>query len=78
MNDSLHLPKASDFLPGTSFVIKEFAVPLVKTPSGDWFNWFGGHPRPYDVTALRIDNNWPAKSFEEWVSVVRESMGSRS
>ena len=67
------LPNASDFPPGTTFVIKEFDVPLVQLPDGRWFNWFGGTPRPYDVTALRVDNNWRADSFEEWVGVVKNS-----
>lgn len=78
MNDSTALPKASDFLPGTAFVIKEFNVPLVQVPDGAWFNWYGGRPRPYDVRALRVDNNWRAELFEEWVDVVRDSMKSES
>jgi hypothetical protein len=77
MDDPRPLPKVTDFLPGTSFVIKEFNVPLVQVPGGAWFNWFGGRPRPYDVTALRVDNNWPAESFEEWVGIVAESLPSR-
>ncbi|MCU0727131.1 MAG: hypothetical protein MUE73_15320, partial [Planctomycetes bacterium] len=31
-------------------------------------------PRPYDSRALRVDNNWPAESFEEWVCVVAASI----
>jgi hypothetical protein len=74
MKDKLQLPKASDFLPGTKFMIKEFDVPLVQVPSGEWFNWFGGKPRPYDVSSLRVDNNWRAESFEEWLGIVAESL----
>ena len=68
------LPKRSDFPPGAEFVIKEFDVPLVRLPGGDWFNWFGGAPRSYDASSLRVDNNWPAASFEEWVGIVAASM----
>jgi hypothetical protein len=74
MSDSRSLPDASDFPSGTAFVIKEFDVPLVRLPDGGWFNWFGGTPRPYDVTALHVDNNWPADSFEEWVGIVEKSL----
>jgi hypothetical protein len=70
--DSL-LPRASDFPRGTEFVIKEFDVPLVWVPGKGWFNWFGGTPRPYDESSLRVDNNWPAESFEEWLEIVRSS-----
>lgn len=68
------LPHASDFPVGTRFVIKEFDVPLVQLPNGGWFNWFGGAPRPYDVTMLRVDNHWPAASFEEWIKIVQASL----
>ena len=71
------LPSASDFPPGTRFVIKEFDVPLVCVPGEGWLNWFGGSPRPYDINMLRVDNNWPADSFEEWVGVVEQSMSRR-
>jgi hypothetical protein len=67
------LPQASDFAPGTQFVIKEFDVPLAWVPGQGWFNWFGGQPRPYEGT-LRIDNNWPAGSVEEWLGVVEASL----
>lgn len=68
------LPKASDFPPGTSFVIKEFDVPLAFVPGIGWFNWFGGVPKPYDVRALKVDNNWPADSFEQWVAIIEASI----
>lgn len=68
------LPKISDFPSGTKFVIKEFDVPLVWIPYQGWFNWFGGVLRPYDESFLRVDNNWLADSFEEWISVVEESL----
>lgn len=74
MSNNSRLPKSSDFPSGTEFVIKEFDVPLVKIPGRGWFNWFGGAPRPYDVSSLRVDNNWPAESFEEWLRVVVESL----
>lgn len=71
------LPRHSDFPPGTTFVILEFDVPLACIPDGGrcaWFNWHGGRPRPYDVTRLKVDNNWPAASFEEWTALIRASM----
>ena len=74
MSDKSRLPKRSDFPPGAEFVIKEFDVPLVEIPGKGWFNWFGGKPQPYDVKYLRVDNNWPATSFEEWVAIVADSM----
>ncbi len=67
------LPKKSDFPEGTEFYIKEFNVPLVLTPSNEWFNWFGCIPREYDVKNLEPGNNWLAESFEEWVRIVDES-----
>jgi hypothetical protein len=75
MSDKLQLPKRSDFPPATEFVIKEFDVPLARVPAGGWFNWFGGAPQPYDPSFLRVDNNWPATSFEEWVGIVAASIG---
>jgi hypothetical protein len=73
MCDNSLLPTASDFPPGTEFVIKEFDVPLTWVPGQGWFNWFGGTPRPYEGR-LRVDNNWPAESFEEWVGIVEASL----
>jgi len=79
MSEKIQLPKRSDFPSGAEFVIKEFDVPLVWIPGGHgWFNWFGGEPRPYDPKSLRVDNNWRAKSFEEWVEVIVASMTPRS
>jgi hypothetical protein len=72
--NAMGLPTASDFPPGTEFVIKEFDVPLVHVPGKGWFNWFGGVPCEYDPSALRADNNWPAESFEEWLRVVIASI----
>jgi len=74
MKNQPRLPTISDFPPGTLFVIKEFDVPLVQIPGRGWFNWFGGKSRPYDVTALRVDNHWPAQSFAEWVALIRQSL----
>ncbi len=67
-------PTASDFPPGTEFFIKEFDVPLALVPGEGWFNWFGGVPRAYDSSSLRVDNNWPAGSFKEWRAVVHASL----
>ena len=78
MSDKSQLPKRSDFPPGSEFVIKEFDVPLVRIPSGGWFNWFGGKSQPYNASFLRVDNNWPATSFEEWVGIVEASMAVES
>ncbi len=73
MND-LVLPTATDFPPGTALVIKEWDVPLVHLPDNTWMNWYGGKPRPYDASSLRVDNNCPAESFEEWLAIVRDSL----
>jgi hypothetical protein len=75
------LPRITDFPPGTQFVIKDFDIPLAQVPDRDtdrciWINWYGGRPRRYHVRFLKIDNNWPADSFEEWVRVVEESIDS--
>lgn len=77
MSDQHPLPRAADFPPGTEFLIKEFDVPLAHVPGQGWFNWFGGAPRPYDSGRLRVDNNRPAGSFEEWVEIVAESLAGR-
>jgi len=74
MSDKLQLPKSSDFPPGSEFVIKEFDLPLVRIPDQGWFNWYGGSPRPYDVSFLKVDNNWPAESFDEWIGVIQASL----
>lgn len=74
MSDKSRLPERSEFPAGTEFVIKEFDVPLVRVPGEGWFNWFGGTPHPYDERSLRVDNNWPAGSFEEWLGVVEMSL----
>lgn len=78
MSDNPKLPQAADFPPGTRFVIKEIDVPLVCVPDGGWFNWYGGPPpRPYDDSRLRVDNNWSAESFGEWLGVVEASLRDR-
>ena len=74
---SAAIPAWSDFPPGTQFIIKEFDLPLAKVPVDgkvEWQNWFGGTPQRYDVTRLRVDNNWPAESFEQWAKVVADSL----
>jgi hypothetical protein len=73
MNKDPALPKQTDFPPGTEFVIKEFDVPLVRSPDGHWANWYGGSPRPYSVKNLKVDNNWPAESFGAWLAIVNDS-----
>jgi hypothetical protein len=76
-SDHPRVPKLSDFPPGTRFVIKEFDVPLASIPAGDqckWVNWYGGIPRPYDAIWLKVDNNWPAESFEEWIALISASI----
>lgn len=78
MSDRSKLPKRSDFPREAEFVIKEFDVPLVRLPDGSWFNWFGGTAQPYNASSLRVDNNWPAASFEEWVGIVAASMAIES
>ncbi|MEI6232592.1 MAG: hypothetical protein WCT04_06045 [Planctomycetota bacterium] len=73
------IPTESDFPPGTQFMILEFDVPLARIPQGghsNWFNWYGGVPQPYDVNRLRVDNNWPADSFEEWATLIANSLPS--
>lgn len=67
------LPVQSDFPPDSLFMIKEFDVPLVHIPRQGWFNWYGGIARPYDPSGLKIDNNWPAASFDEWVALIANS-----
>ncbi len=69
----MNLPKKSDFPEGATFYIKEFDVPLVHMPSNEWFNWFGGASRLYDVKALKSGNNWLAESFEDWLRIVSQS-----
>jgi hypothetical protein len=74
MSDKPAIPRASDFPEGTTFIIKEFDVPLAYIPGRGWVNWFGGVPSPYDPRFLKVDNNRPAESFEEWILVVEESL----
>lgn len=74
---SRRVPRVEDFPSGTRFVIKDFDVPLacVQVPGGvAWVNWFGGVARPYDASRLRVDNNWPAGSFDEWAALVADSL----
>lgn len=68
------IPQQSEFPAGTEFVIKEWAVPLAHIPGLGWVNWFGGKPRPYDPQWLKVDNNWPAESFAEWVALIADSI----
>jgi hypothetical protein len=71
------LPKESYFPEGTEFLIKEFDVPIARIPDGancKYQNWFGGQPRPYSFEYLKVGNNWPATSFEEWIALVKASV----
>jgi hypothetical protein len=74
MRDEPRLPTASDFPPGTEFVIDNFDVPLVFVPHTGWFNWFGGVPGAFDPSGLKQGENRPAHSFEEWVGIVEASL----
>ena len=78
MSHPRQLPEPTDFPEGTEFVIKEFDVPLARTPDGRWWNWYGGSPSAYSAQSLRVDNNWPANSFEAWLNIIRASMKPRS
>jgi hypothetical protein len=74
MGADQRLPAEVDFPPGTHFVIKEFDVPLVFVSDEGWFNWYGGYASRYDVRGLKVDNNWPADSFDQWLGVVEASL----
>jgi hypothetical protein len=78
MLSKITLPKESDFPKGTEFYIKDWDVPLSKQPDSNgqtvsYFNWYGGKPRPYPVDSLKIDNNWPADSFSQWLKLIEKS-----
>lgn len=66
----MNLPTPEDFPPGTTFLIKEFDVPLARVPAQGWFNWYDGTPRSYDPSSLTVSNNWPARDFDEWVQLI--------
>lgn len=71
------IPKLSEFPAGTEFFVKEFDVPLAQIPGNGtcvWVNWYGGRPRPFLVERLKVDNNWPADSFESWAALVEASL----
>jgi hypothetical protein len=73
------LPKEKDFPSGTEFYIFEWDVPLSKEPNTDgksvsYFNWYGGKKRPYPMESLKIDNNWPADSYEQWLKLIEQSL----
>ncbi|MEQ1775661.1 MAG: hypothetical protein ABL891_17930 [Burkholderiales bacterium] len=75
MSENPRLPAASDFPPGTEFVIYEFDSPLANVPGKGWFSWWGGVPRPYDPKGkLKPDNNWNADSFEQWRAVIEATL----
>lgn len=66
-------PTLADFPAGAQFVIFEHDRPLVHIPVHGWISWDGGTPSWFDVRVLRIDNNRPADSFDEWIELVRAS-----
>jgi hypothetical protein len=73
------LPHESDFPSGTEFYILEFDVPLSKEPNRDgksvsYFNWYGGKKRPYPAERLKVDNNWPANSYDQWLKLIEKSL----
>ena len=71
------VPTKSDFPPGAEFLVFEFRCPLAKSPSGDglvYVAWYGGVPNRLDPKWLKIDNNWPADSFEAWAELVKRSI----
>lgn len=71
------VPKLSEFPTGTEFIVKEFDVPLARIPANGnciWVNWYGGRPRPFDVTWLKVDNKWSVGSFESWAALVKASL----
>ena len=73
----MHLPEKEDFPKDTTFYIKEFDIPLARIPDGElckWFNWYGGQPEEYDVTSLKLGNNWEVESFEQWQKIVEDSI----
>jgi hypothetical protein len=53
------------------FWLKESDVPLVHTREG-WFNWFGGNPKQYDASRLRVDNSEEV-NFEVFAKAVEAS-----
>jgi hypothetical protein len=77
MKPKWQLPEENEFPAGTQFMIKEFDVPLAMTPQNGkcvWMNWYGGKPRIYDEKNLKLDNHWPAESFEVWIALIKDSM----
>lgn len=73
------LPAESDFPNGTEFYIFEWDVPLSKEPDESqekvsYFNWYGGHPKAYPIERLKVDNNWKADSFSQWLEIVKKSI----
>lgn len=69
------LPKESEFPSGTEFYVFEWDVPLSKEPSTDnkmvsYFNWYGCQKRSFPVERLKVDNNWPADSNEDWLKLI--------
>jgi hypothetical protein len=77
MASTRRVPRVEEFPPGTRFVIKDFDVPLACVPTRTgvaWVNWYGGAARPYDASRLRVGNNWPAGSFDEWAALVAASL----
>ena len=73
------MPKESDFPANTQFYIYEWDVPISKEPDEDgksvcYFNWYKGIKSPFPIEDLKIDNNWLAESFEEWIKLIKDSL----
>lgn len=77
MEQKPYVPAESDFVQGTEFLVFEFRCPLSKSPTGDsvsYVAWYGGLPSRLDPKYLKVDNNWPADSFESWAALVESSI----
>ncbi|MCG7994116.1 MAG: hypothetical protein JAZ06_01685 [Candidatus Thiodiazotropha taylori] len=77
----MRIPRKKDFPEGARFYIKEFDKPLAMVPeegSANWYNWFGGKSKRYDVSNLKQENNWEAESFNEWQQLIIKSIIDRS
>jgi hypothetical protein len=78
--NSVHKPRVpspDEFPAGTRFVVYEFDLPLACIPENGlakWISWLSGLPRPFDPSSLKVDNNWPADSYEAWAALIDASI----